>query len=135
MKEIEGLIRDQFEQLKQLRELTELRRYSVDGEFIGYGKLVFKGQLEFYDYRLGAFFLKAYVLKGAQNHDSNHCVRLWVQSADDGELGGWGPWETKDEATKRLEKIQPFLEELTSFPTIEEFNEEIRESGLFICFE
>lgn len=132
MKEFQYSIRkDSHSLLQQIVDLTELRKYNEPDGTISFGKIVFKGELDFYDYNVGAFFLKAYILKQKEGY----CVRLWVETWDDGDMGAWGKQESLEEATERLTNLSKIMEPLVCFPKREELNEELIKIGLYLDYE
>lgn len=137
-----------FDALKTLTALeVETKQLKLHGgtvETKNYGKLVFKGDLEFGDYNRGAFHLELQVIldgalyiKGQTDPQKDPVwqVMLNVTTVDDGDLGGRSKHMTLEKANHLSETVaKEIFEEIVAMPTLEEFQTQLRPHGIYVNF-
>ena len=114
-----------------LAELMELKTYLESGE-IHYSKLIPTGDCPQQDYGYG--FLDVMVCPGI--FEGRPGVRIWFDTADDGDYGGWAWTKTigdaRDLAKNIMEKV--FLD-LWALPHTDAMNKLLSPFGIRVDFE
>jgi hypothetical protein len=135
-----------FDELADLLKLNEEpKTLIVRGkplETKTYGKLVLKGELDYFDYNRGAFHLGIQVIVDGDcfnPHETNPekdavwRVMLNVNTVDDGDLGGQSKLLTLSKANQLAETLaKTVIAEIVSMPTLEEFQKELLPHGLYL---
>jgi len=131
---------DKFDKLSELLKLDseELIYKDLNIKITCYGKLVFKGDLDFGDYGAGAFNLEIHPVHNyeAKNNADEWQARLWIATVDDGDMGGWAKIMPLEQAQKLCDKIaQEVIKDIVRMPTLGEFNEILQPYGMYVGYE
>ena len=113
-----------IEECKKLRNLGKGK----------YSKMVLTGKLEFCDYGVG--FINFEIFHCYQAMQKQHYSRIWFATIDDGDMGGWVPFSSKEEVIAFNDNFaENYLKNLNIFPTLEELNKELLPFGIYITAE
>jgi hypothetical protein len=118
---------DIFNIIKACRKLRKLG----EGK---YSKMILTGELEFSDY--GAGFINFEIYHCYQALNKQHYSRIWFGTIDDGDMGAWVPFSSKEEVIAFNDRfVEEYLKDLSIFPTLEELNKQLRPFGIYISRE
>ena len=130
----ETLTMNKYEIFDMLRALMETRIVSRPGHWVGYQKIVQKGDFELYDYDQG--FLAVDVFSIPSTDRGNYQIRLYISNSDDGDWGALSNPMSLDKANSGVERIKKDLfEGMIKLPSEKELNEKLLPYGLYGSFE
>jgi hypothetical protein len=99
-----------------------------------YSKMILTGKLDFWDYGVG--FLNFEIRHYYHTTEKQHYSRIWFATIDDGDMGAWVPFSSKEEVIVFNDKFaEQYLKDLSIFPTLEELNKQLRPFGIYITRE
>jgi len=126
---------EKFDALKALMEIVE----SPKSDGVEFNKMIQTGDLGFNDYGVG--FLNFHIYSGKfgnidKNSTDTHQVRMSINTIDDGDMGGWSKFMTKEKADALVRKVvEEVVSTLLKFPTLEKLNEQLVPHGLYMMYE
>jgi hypothetical protein len=115
-----------FRTLDSLLEIVQINEHT-------FNKFVISGDLakDFYDYDQGFYDISMFYF---YTNDKHWC-RVWVGTFDDGDLGSWNEFETKEKAIGLLHKVVEKIRPIRVCPSYEKFNEYLRDIGVYLVYE
>lgn len=117
-----------YDMFKQLRELTSLHETKN-----GFSKFIQKGDIEFYDYGVGFFDVSVYYYR---DHLGRHNVRIFLDTIDDGDYGGWLRKVREKDARETVKLIaENVFRNMVSLPSLQELNEKLDPYGIQVGYE
>jgi hypothetical protein len=123
-----GHIHDRYEKLEELLVLHRTTRATLPAFF----KMCFTGQCPLFDYGRGFLGVFGYVTP----QENEYVVRLWFQTVDDGDYGGWSKSMSFEKAQDTLWKIaDEVFTDMQALPNTEDLNKKLRPYGLYVDFE
>ena len=115
---------DIFEKLIDLTKMVKTKT--------GYNKMIQTGDIGHHDY--GAGFLDLSIFYIFQ--EDTHLMRMWFGTIDDGDMGSWKEFDSKEEAEALIEKVaNGVFADMVTFPSLKDLNDELREYGVYVCRE
>lgn len=125
-----------------LKNATELKKVTDTPGELAYHKMIQTGKLAFGDYGTGFLNFElstwpcARVPHAPEGCENMWFVRLWIATVDDGDMGAWTKPMSEVKARDLVERVaQDVMQDLVSFPTLEELNEQLRPFGLYVSNE
>ena len=122
---------DSYSVFNLLRDLQKMRTYTKKCGNTCYAKMIQSGELDHFDYNVGFHDVKVYTIK---KHDEDlYAVRIWFETIDDGDFGGWSKYMKKEDAEKMAERIaKEVFEPMMVLPTENELNKSLIPLGMFV---
>jgi hypothetical protein len=116
-----------------LQKIFTLRK-GTNNELPAFIKMCQTGKCPLFDYDRGFICVFGFVTN--TNEDGKHCFRLWFQTVDDGDYGGWSKPMSFEKAYDTLFKIADnvFLN-MIALPNTDGLNYLLRPYGIFVGFE
>jgi hypothetical protein len=131
-----------YEKFEKLRDLTRLELIEDSNTRVEYHKMIQTGNLEFHDYGTGFLNFEVYTCPVKYNPlaypsapDNYWFIRIWIANIDDGDLGAWSKPIEMDKAISNVRQISNYIQYMTSFPSLDELNINLRKFGLTVCHE
>lgn len=122
-----------------LQEATALKKVMDTPDELAYHKMVQTGQLEFHDYGTGFLNFElstrpcARAPHAPEGGENLWFVRLRIATVDDGDMGAWTKPMIEAKARDLVERVaHDVMEDLISFPTLDELNAQLRPFGLYV---
>jgi len=116
----------------QIKHVTELKKYSEHGTN-AYLKMIPTGKIGFFDYGRGFLGVEVFV---SGHEEGKYRPRIWFDTSDDGDYGGWGREMSKEDAVKLVDRIaNEVFATIEILPTLEEMNLLLRPYGMFVGSE
>lgn len=129
-----------FEKIEKAKELFTWN--VLENKKYGFGRIFHRGQCSLHDYERGFYYIRIFVTtnlawskKENKFNQQQFSVRVWYQTIDDSDFGGWLNNIPLDYAKQVVDKIKAIYDPLVTLPNDTEMNYLLKHLGIEIKHE
>lgn len=126
---------DEFDKIAEI--MSKVHEMHGKNGVISYWKMVFSGSNPpCADYQRGVLCAEVKILENVEKDEDRFCVRFVISSVDDGAVGGWFKYTTREKASNLANRIKlEIIEPMYMVPSLDDLRAMMLEYGTFMEVE